>query len=102
LLRALKCRGERLSEARRIMTVLPQVLKNARVPNGVKKRVMTDPDILDVIQRLEEQLADRGRVLVRASGTEPVIRVMVEGENIDLINQMADQLTELIVSRYGI
>lgn len=102
LLRALKYRGERLSEARRIMTVLPQVLKNARVPNGVKKRVMTDPDILDVIQRLEEQLADRGRVLVRASGTEPVIRVMVEGENIDLINQMADQLTELIVSRYGI
>ncbi|NLK88789.1 MAG: phosphoglucosamine mutase [Clostridiaceae bacterium] len=102
LLRALKHQGKRLSEARRVMTVLPQVLKNARIPNDVKKEAMADPDILDVIQRLEGQLADRGRILVRASGTEPIIRVMIEGENINLISRMADQLTELIVSRYGI
>ena len=59
-------------------------------------------DILDVIAKMEKQLDGRGRILVRASGTEPIIRVMIEGENTELINQMAEQLTELIVSRYGL
>lgn len=102
LLRALTRRGERLSDARRIMKILPQVLKSARVPNDKKARAMSDDDILSLTGRLEALLAGRGRILVRASGTEPIIRVMIEGEDIDLITQMADQLTELIVSKYGI
>ena len=102
LLRALQRNGKRLSEASRIMTVLPQVLKSARVPNDMKTKAMEDTDILDVIAKMEKQLDGRGRILVRASGTEPIIRVMIEGENTELINQMAEQLTELIVSRYGL
>lgn len=102
LLRALTRRGERLSDARRIVKVLPQVLKSARVPNSKKTKAMEDPDILAFTERLEKQLDGRGRILVRASGTEPIIRVMIEGEDIEQITQMADQLTELIVSRYGL
>ncbi len=84
------------------MEILPQVLKSARVPNEKKARAMEDPDILAACERMEAQLAGSGRILVRASGTEPIIRVMIEGEDIDEITRMADQLTTLIVSRYGI
>lgn len=102
LLRALINRGEHLGEASHVMTILPQVLKSAKVPNDKKERAMTDADVLAACEKCERQLAGVGRVLVRASGTEPIIRVMIEGQNIDEITQMADQLTTLIVSRYGI
>jgi len=102
LLRALTERGETLSDARKIMEILPQVLKSAKIPNEKKIRAMEDPDVLAACERLEAQLAGKGRILVRASGTEPIIRVMIEGQNIDEITRMADQLTTLIVSRYGI
>ncbi len=101
LLRALENSGQRLAEAKKIMTVLPQVLRSARVPNDKKAKAMADEDVLAVCRKLEAQLADRGRILVRASGTEPLIRVMIEGERVDEIGPMADQITELIVSRYG-
>lgn len=102
LLRSLTRWAQRLSEARNVITVLPQVQKSARVPNDKKEKVMTDSDILSAIAKMEQELADSGRVLVRASGTEPIIRVMLEGKEQEQISQMADQLTELIVSRYGI
>lgn len=101
LLRALTRVGHRLSDARHIMNILPQIQKSARVPNEKKTRVLEDEDIRDAMQRMDQQLEGRGRVLVRASGTEPIIRVMLEGEDVETITQMADQLTELIVSRYG-
>ena len=84
------------------MQVLPQVLKSARIPNEKKARAMEDADVLEACAKMEKQLAGKGRILVRASGTEPIIRVMIEGQDIDEINRMADQLTALIVSRYGI
>lgn len=102
LLRALTRVGHRLSDARHIMNILPQIQKSARVPNEKKTRVLEDEDIRDAMQRMDQQLEGRGRVLVRASGTEPIIRVMLEGEDVETITQMADQLTELIVSRYGV
>ncbi len=101
MLRALTRRGQRLSDARHIMRILPQVLKSARVPNDKKNKAMDDPDILAVIAKMEKQLDGRGRILVRASGTEPIVRVMIEGEDTEKITHMAEQLTELIVSRYG-
>jgi phosphoglucosamine mutase len=69
-----------LGEARKIMTVLPQVLKSARIPNEKKEAAMADPEILTLCADAERRLAGRGRVLVRASGTEPIVRVMLEGE----------------------
>ena len=102
LLRALSRRHERLSEARHVMTVLPQVLKSAKVSNDKKFSVMEDTDIVSAIQKIEDQLHGEGRVLVRPSGTEPIVRIMLEGKDIDVITKMAEQLTELINSRYGI
>lgn len=102
LLRALAHQKTNLSSASGIMTVLPQVLKSSRVANERKAAAMADQDILSAIAKMEERLHGEGRVLVRPSGTEPIIRVMLEGRDIEEITRMADQLTELISSRYGL
>lgn len=102
LLRALVNNSERLNEAKNVMTVLPQVLKSARVPNERKTAAMEDTDIIAACDKIQSQLGNKGRILVRASGTEPIIRVMLEGQDIDEITKMTDQVTELIVSKYGI
>ena len=101
LLRALCDSGQRLSEARRVMHVLPQVQRSARIPNGNKQAALQDAEICSRIAAIEQELAGRGRVLVRASGTEPIIRVMLEGEDISKIGPLADALTDLITSRFG-
>lgn len=102
LLRALTRKGQSLSEARQIIRILPQVMRSARVPNDKKSKAMEDADIQAMISRTEEELAGNGRVLVRASGTEPLIRVMLEGQDEQTIEVLADRISELIVSRYGI
>ncbi|MDN5315384.1 MAG: phosphoglucosamine mutase [Clostridiales bacterium] len=102
LLRALVNKSERLSDARQIMQILPQVLKSAKVPNERKSSAMEDEDIKAACDKIQKQLGSKGRILVRASGTEPIIRVMLEGQDIDEITKMAEQVTELIVSKYGI
>jgi phosphoglucosamine mutase len=102
LLRALTVRGQRLGEARQVMTILPQVLRPARVANENKGKALADVDVCAAIARLEQALDGRGRILVRASGTEPIVRVMIEGEHIEAITQMADQLVALISSKYGV
>ncbi|NLW11300.1 MAG: phosphoglucosamine mutase, partial [Clostridiaceae bacterium] len=79
LLRALVNNSERLNEAKNVMTVLPQVLKSARVPNESKAAAMDDVDIKAACDKIQKQLGNKGRILVRASGTEPIIRVMLEG-----------------------
>ena len=90
-----------LSQIAKVIRILPQVLKSARVPEDKKTRAMDDEDLKAAIARHEAVLADRGRILVRASGTEPVIRVMIEGEDLPQITEMAEQLAELIVAKYG-
>ncbi|MEA4889072.1 MAG: phosphoglucosamine mutase [Clostridiaceae bacterium] len=101
LLRALTRTGKRLSEARRVMTVLPQVTKSAHIDNCRKAQVLEDEEICAAVNMMERQLDGCGRVLVRASGTEPIIRVMLEGQDTERITRMAEQLTQLIISRYG-
>ncbi len=101
LLRALQSSKQTLGEARKIMTVLPQVLKSARIPNENKEAAMADPEILAMCADAERRLAGRGRVLVRASGTEPIVRVMLEGEDTGMISEMAEQIVKKIVERHG-
>ena len=83
-----------LSELASIMEPFPQVLKNVRT----SKRLDIDliPGFRDRIENLEQEIGTDGRILVRASGTEPVIRVMVEGKEYDTINTMADELCEIV------
>lgn len=101
LLRVLVRRKKSLSKITNVITVLPQVLKPARIPEEKKHKVLDDKDLHAAIAKYEVQLNGRGRILVRASGTEPMIRVMIEGEDLAVINDMAEHLVELIVARYG-
>ena len=88
--------GKPLSELANIMTVLPQALVNAMVPNHKKDSYMEYPESAEAIAKLEEKFAGEGRVLIRPSGTEPKVRVMIEGKNQDEINRDAKELAELI------
>lgn len=83
-----------LSELAKIMTSYPQVLKNVRTSR--KMDVDQIPDLAEAIIQWENQLQDRGRILVRPSGTEPVIRVMAEGEEAEEIEKLTDELCEII------
>ena len=83
-----------LSELSTIMESYPQVLKNVRTSKKIPLESI--PDLQKKIIVLEGKLSDKGRILVRPSGTEPVIRVMVEGEDETVINTMADEICEVI------
>jgi len=86
-----------LSQAAKIMTRLPQVLVNLKLTSNDKKSLwQTDPAITAAIAALDEKYAGRGRVLVRASGTEPLIRVMIEGEDERQIDADARELAALM------
>ncbi len=101
LLRVLSGGKTTLSQASHVIRVLPQVLKPAHIPDDRKTEAMADRDLLDAIAKFEQELDGKGRILVRPSGTEPMIRVMLEGEDLDQINRIAVSLVDLIVSRYG-
>ena len=85
-----------LSELARVMTVLPQALVNAKVPTHKKDSYMEYPEVADAIAKLEAKFAGEGRVLIRPSGTEPLVRVMIEGRNQEEIDKAAHELAELI------
>ena len=78
---------------------MPQCIINAKVSNKKKKDFDKDNVILDEIKNLEQEFDGKGRVLVRASGTEPCVRVMIEGENLDIITQKAQYLAAIIEAR---
>ncbi|MBD7911993.1 phosphoglucosamine mutase [Clostridium cibarium] len=90
---------KKLSELCSIMKELPQVLANATVPNDKKNIYLEDEEIKAEIKRIEETLHGKGRVLIRPSGTEPLVRVMLEGENQEEINKMAHDLADMIVKK---
>ena len=88
--------GKPLSELASVMEVLPQALVNAKVPNHKKENYMDYQEIADAITELEKKFNGEGRVLIRPSGTEPLVRVMIEGKNQDVIEDEARKLAELI------
>lgn len=88
--------GKSLSELASVMEVLPQALVNARVENHKKEKYMEYPEIAEAIRKLEEKFAGEGRVLIRPSGTEPLVRVMIEGKDRQVIQQEAEKLANLI------
>lgn len=101
LLSVLKGSGRNLSELNAIMKDYPQVLRNARVSNAKKYSYRDDPVIAEHCSRLEEAFKGEGRVLIRPSGTEPLVRVMIEGKDQDYITQKAEELVRIIEERLG-
>lgn len=85
---------ERLSELRKELKIYPQLLKNVRVAD--KPAARNDEDVVAVTQKVEEALGSDGRILLRESGTEPVIRVMVEAKTQELCEQYVNQVVEVL------
>lgn len=88
--------GKPLSELAKVMTVMPQALVNAKVPNHKKEKYMEYPEIAGAIDELNRKFAGEGRVLIRPSGTEPKVRVMIEGKDQRMIEEEAHKLADLI------
>lgn len=101
LLSILKKSGKKLSELAEVFQSLPQVTINAKVQNDKKDLYLTDDVIKNEIALLEKEFAGSGRVLIRPSGTEPCVRVMIEGPDLNIITQKANYLAKLIEARLG-
>jgi phosphoglucosamine mutase len=91
--------GRPLSELAAGMEQFPQVLLNVKVREPVDPT--RDPAVREAVGRAESELGQRGRVVLRASGTEPVIRVMVEGEDRKQVDALADRLAESVRASFG-
>lgn len=98
LLSILKRSGKKASELARVMDCYPQVMVNVGVTTADKDVVLSARDVRDAIEFAEGKLADDGRVVVRASGTEPLIRIMVEGTNAASISALAEDIAAVMKS----
>ena len=85
-------RKQKLSELCDGLTIYPQVLENVRVAD--KAEALANPDVQAAIEQVTAELGDTGRILVRESGTEPVIRVMVEAESEDICRKYVDMVVQ--------
>ncbi len=101
ILEILKNAGCKMSELAGVMDKFPQVMINVKIPNSRKENWKNDSEITDLIDRKEQELGDAGRILVRESGTEPLIRVMIEGRDFNQINAMAMEISDKIRERAG-
>lgn len=99
LLKVLKNTGKTLKELAEEMEIYPQVLINVRVSKYGRVRFTSDMEIKNAISRAEEELGDTGRVLVRVSGTEPLVRVMLEGKDKQKIQELGESIAEVVRER---
>ncbi|MDD4780750.1 MAG: phosphoglucosamine mutase [Tissierellia bacterium] len=99
LLSVVKEKNEKLSKLASVMTEMPQVLVNATIANEKKNSYLEDEVIANKINEIENHFHGKGRVVIRPSGTEPLVRVMIEGQNQDEIEQYAKELAQLIENR---
>ncbi|MCI5587331.1 MAG: phosphoglucosamine mutase, partial [Lachnospiraceae bacterium] len=90
-------RKAKLSELRKGLKIYPQLLKNVRVAD--KPAAKNDPDVIAETKKVEEALGENGRILIRESGTEPVIRVMVEAETQELCEKYVDQVIDVLKAK---
>ena len=99
VLSIMKRTGEKLSDLAKVMERYPQVLINVKVSNEGKLAFYTDKEVKAEINRVTEILGDTGRILVRVSGTEPLVRVMLEGENLEQIQSLAEEAAQVVRER---
>lgn len=101
LVRAVLKSGKNASELSDEIKIYPQVLVNAKVTNENKKRYMEDEEVVKAFDEVSSKLGDTGRLLVRPSGTEPLVRVMIEGEDTKSITEMAEELADMLSKKFG-
>jgi phosphoglucosamine mutase len=99
LLSLIKNSGKKLSELAKVMTRYPQTVVNLKVSKEGKLAFFTDSEITAKIDEVKETLGKSGRILVRPSGTEPLIRIMVEGMDIEQIEALAKDVEKVITAR---
>ncbi len=102
LLSMLKREGCPLSALTTVMRRYPQTIINVKVTNDSKRLFYTDTEISRVMNQAKDILGTDGRIVVRPSGTEPLIRVMAEGSNEDIIAQQANMVAQVIQNRLGV
>jgi phosphoglucosamine mutase len=100
LIEAIQLENKPLSELSRMMTPYPQVLINVQVHS--KPDIESVPEIADAIESVESELGEKGRVLVRYSGTQPICRIMVEGPSEGDTQKYCKQLSNIIYKSIGI
>lgn len=99
VLSIMKRTGDKLSSLAKVMERMPQVLINVKVSAEGKLAFYNDKEIKAEIKRVTDILGDRGRILVRVSGTEPLVRVMLEGENLEEIQSLAEEAAQVVRER---
>lgn len=99
LLSVLKDTGKTLNDLADEMEVYPQVLINVRVSNFGKAQFPKDKEVQNAIKQASEELGNNGRILVRLSGTEPLVRIMLEGKDSDKINELGESVAQVIRER---
>ena len=92
-------KGAALAELAKVMVPFPQTLRNVTVKE--KKDFSQIPQIQRMIKECQKELGERGRILIRYSGTEPVLRIMIEGEDEEKTTKMADAIVETVQRALG-
>lgn len=94
--------GKRLSELAAEVTIYPQKLVNIRVENSMKDKAMEVPAIREIIEKMEAEMAGNGRILVRPSGTEPLLRVMAEAPTHEEVDYYVDTIAAVVQAEIGL
>lgn len=94
--------GKKLSELAAEVTIYPQKLVNIRVENSMKDKAMEVPAIREIIEKMETEMAGNGRILVRPSGTEPLLRVMAEAPTHEEVDYYVDTIAAVVQAEIGL
>ena len=94
--------NKKLSELASVMKRYPQVLINVKVNEEAKGQYENDGTVTKVIRKVEKEMAGEGRVLIRPSGTEALIRVMIEGLDQKVIDRQANEIADVIKKKFGV
>ncbi|EKS16540.1 phosphoglucosamine mutase [Streptococcus sp. F0442] len=94
--------GKKLSELAAEVTIYPQKLVNIRVENSMKDKAMEVPAIREIIEKMEAEMAGNGRILVRPSGTEPLLRVMAEAPTHEEVDYYVDTIAAVVQAKIGL
>ncbi|HEO5102378.1 TPA: phosphoglucosamine mutase [Streptococcus agalactiae] len=102
LTKVMKETGKKLSELASEVTIYPQKLVNIRVENNMKDKAMEVPAIAEIIAKMKEEMDGNGRILVRPSGTEPLLRVMAEAPTNEAVDYYVDTIADVVRTEIGL